>query len=340
MFRVTSLAEMPQAQLNRWIKRLALVLLIGVIGFIAFYAVDRFRAPAAPLVDRETAAMEQAVRDDPTDIASRGRLADLYLAANRYDDAITQYTEIINTGKEDEQAYVSRGLAYQFKGDLDAANTDFGKVVEIAGDLEMANVDPMLQTAYYGIGWIALQQARPSDAVDNLEKALAIKRTDADTMNLLGQAYVQTSQPDKAIEQLRKAILFVPTGWADPYQGLADAYTAKSNDAEAEWAAAMAQAMNVVAGGQGDTSAAEARLEAIADGDAGLDARIGLGLLAEVRGDNAAATTWYTKALELDSENTAAQLGLSRVSTGTQGHPDVMASPAGDLASPNTEGSN
>ena len=339
MFRVTSLADMPDAQLNRWIKRLAVVLLIGVVGFVAFYAVDRFRAPAAPLVDRETAAMEQAVRDDPTDIASRGRLADLYLAANRYDDAIAQYTEIINTGKENEQAYVSRGLAYQFQGDLDAAGADFTKVVEIAGDLEMANVDPMLQTAYYGLGWIALQQARPQDAVDSLVEALAIKRTDADTMNLLGQAYVQVGQPDKAIEQLRNAILFVPTGWADPYQGLADAYTAKGETAEAEWASAMAQAMNVLVGGQGDTGAAEARLEAIADGDAALDARIGLGLLAELRGDNSVATDWYSRALELDSESTAAQLGLSRVSTGTQGHPDVMASPGSDTA-PDTEGSN
>jgi tetratricopeptide (TPR) repeat protein len=330
MFRVTSLAEMPESQLNRWIKRLALVLLIGVVGFIAFYAVDRFRAPAAPLVDRETAAMEEAVRTDPTDLASRGRLADLYLAANRYDDAIAQYTEIIGTGKQDEQAYISRGLAYQFKGDLDAADTDFAKVVEIAGDLEMANVDPMLQTAYYGRGWIALLQARPQDAVDSLVEALAIKRTDADTMNLLGQAYVQAGQPDKAVEQLRNAILFVPTGWADPYQGLADAYTATGETAEAEWASAMAQAMNVLTGGQGDTSAAETRLEAIADGDAALDARIGLGLLAELRGDNTAATDWYSQALEIDSENTAAELGLSRVSTGTQGHPDVMPSPSTD----------
>jgi len=333
MFRVTSLADMPDAQLNRWIRRLALVLLIGVVGFIAFYAVDRFRAPAAPLVDRETAAMEQAVRNDPTDLASRGRLADLYLAASRYDDAIAQYTEILGTGDANEQAYVSRGLAYQLQGDLDAAGADYTKVVEIAGDSEMANVDPMLQTAYYGLGWIALQQARPEDAVDSLVEALAIKRTDADTMNLLGQAYVQAGQPDKAIEQLRNAILFVPTGWADPYQGLADAYTAKGETAEAEWASAMAQAMNVLVGGQGDTGAAEARLEAVVGGDAALDARIGLGLLAELRGDNTAATDWYTRALELDGENTAAQLGLSRVSTGTQGHPDVMSSPS-------TEGSN
>ena len=116
MFRVTSLAEIPDAQLNRWIRRLALLLLVGVIAFAAFYALDRFRAPTASIVSREMTAMEEAVRADPADIASRGRLADLYLAANRYDDAIAQYTEIIQTGKQAEAAYVSRGLAYQENG--------------------------------------------------------------------------------------------------------------------------------------------------------------------------------------------------------------------------------
>ena len=322
MFRVTSLAEIPERQLNRWIKRVALVLLIGIIAFVAFYAVDRFRAPTASIVNREMVAMEEAVRTDPTDIASRGRLADLYLAANRYDDAIAQYSEIIRTGKQDEAAYVSRGLAYQAKGDLDAAGADFAKVVEVAQGAEMANVDPMLQTAHYGLGAIALAQDRAQDAVDELLKALAINRTDADSMNLLGAAYVKVGTPEKAFEPLRQAILFVPIGWAEPYQTLADAYTATGDAEEAEWGAAMAASQS------GDIGGAVTRLEAIADGMAALDARIGLGLLAETSGDTATAAVWYQKALDLDAENKAAQLGLGRVSGGTDGHPEVVPSPS------------
>jgi tetratricopeptide (TPR) repeat protein len=328
MFRVTSLAEMPDAQLNRWIKRLGLLLLVGVVAFVAFYAADRFRAPAPSVVDSRTAALEAAVRDDPTDLTSRGELADLYLAAERYDDAIAQYSEILRTGKMDEQAYVSRGLAYDFKGDLDAAGADFAKVVEVAKDLEMANVDPMLQTAYYYLGSIALQQGKAQDAVDPLLKALAIKPTDADTMNLLGAAYVQAGTPDKAIEPLREAVLFVPTGWPDPYRSLADAYTAMGDADEAEWASAMATAS--ADGGAADLSGSVARLEALADGPAGLDARIGLGLLAEAGGDDLGAATWYRKALELDTESKAAQLGLSRVSDGTQGHPSIAPVPSAE----------
>jgi tetratricopeptide (TPR) repeat protein len=327
MTRVTSLTNMPEAELNRWIRRIALLFLVVLIAFVAFYVFDRFRAPAAPILDRELAALEDAIRSDPNDLASRGRLADLYLAANRYDDAIAQYTEIIGTGKQDEAGYVSRGRAYEMKGDLDAAAADYTKVVEIASPNEMANVDPMLQSSYYGLGAIALQQEKAQEAVDYLLKALAIKRTDADAMNLLGAAYVQVGTPEKAIEPLRRAVLFVPVGWPDPYQTLAAAYTATGDTGLAEWANAM------VAGQTGDVSGAITRLEAIADGDAALDARIGLGLLAESEGDDVTATAWYRKALELDPENTSAQLGLSRVSDGTQAHPSVG-------PSTNPEGSN
>ena len=327
MSRVTSLTNMPEAELNRWIRRIALLFVVVLIAFVAFYAVDRFRAPAAPILDRELATLEEAVRADPADLASRGRLGDLYLAANRYDDAIAQYTEIIGTGKQDEAGYVSRGRAYEMKGDLDLAAADYTKVVEIASPNEMANVDPMLQSSYYGLGAIALQQEKPDEAIDYLLKALAIKRTDADAMNLLGDAYVRVGTPEKAIEPLRRAVMFVPVGWPDPYQTLAAAYTATGDTDLAAWANAM------VAGQTGDTGGAISRLEAIADGDAALDARIGLGLLYESQGDDVTATTWYRKALELDAENTSAQLGLSRVSDGTQAHPAV-----GPSASP--EGSN
>ncbi|HEY5434144.1 MAG TPA: tetratricopeptide repeat protein, partial [Candidatus Limnocylindrales bacterium] len=121
MSRVTSLTSMPEAQLNRWIKRIGLLLIIGIVAFVAFYAVDRFRAPAAPIIDRETAALEEAVRADPADVAARGRLADVYMAAKRYDDAIAQYSAVLQTGKADEMAYVSRGRALELKGDLAAA---------------------------------------------------------------------------------------------------------------------------------------------------------------------------------------------------------------------------
>ncbi len=137
MFRVTSLTEMPEQQLNRWIRRIALLFLVVLIAFVALYVADRFRMPAASIVDQRLAAAEEAVRADPADVAARGQLGDLYFAAERYEDAIAQYTEILKTDESTEAASVSRGVAYQRVGNLDAAAADFEKVVELQPEGEM-----------------------------------------------------------------------------------------------------------------------------------------------------------------------------------------------------------
>ena len=112
MFRITSLTARSDRQLDRLIKRVAAILLIGLIAFVGFYVLDRWRAPSAPIVDQRTAALEQAVRDDPTDIPSRGQLADIYVAAARYPEAIAQYDAILESGKSVELAHMGRAKAY------------------------------------------------------------------------------------------------------------------------------------------------------------------------------------------------------------------------------------
>jgi tetratricopeptide (TPR) repeat protein len=133
---------------------------------------------------------------------------------------------------------------------------------------------------------------------------------------------VKAGTPDKAIEPLRRAILFIPVGWAEPYQTLAAAYTASGEAELAEWAGAMAASQS------GDTAGAVVRLQALIDGKAALDAMIGLGQLNEAGGNPTAAADWYRRAIEIDAKSQAAQLGLSRVSGGTQGHPSLEPSPS------------
>ncbi len=322
MFKVTSLTSMTDPQLNRLIKRIALILAAGTVVFVGFYVLDRWRPATTPIVDRRISALEEAVRANPADIVARGSLADTYVAKGRFQDAITQYDAILETGKADELAHYGRAGAYLGLGELDTAATDYQAVVEIARGGEMANVDPMLQFSYYSLGSIAMKQAKPVDAIAWLEKALAIKRSDADSLYLIGTAYVQTGDTEKAITTLRASVAFVPIGWSDPYVALAEAYTRAGKPALAEWAGAMAD----LAGGRPD--AAETRLRAIVDGDAGLEAALGLGLIAETRGDAAAAADWYGRALAQDPGNTTARLGLSRVSAGS------AASPLPDLPAP------
>jgi tetratricopeptide (TPR) repeat protein len=316
MFRVTSLAKMDDRQLNRWIKRSLLLLVVGTIAFVSFYAFDRWRPATTPIVDQRLAALEQAVRDNPNDIASRGALADTYVAKGRFEDALVQYDAILAAGKDVELATNGRAGAYMGLGQLDNAAKDYQAVVDIANGGEVPNADPMLEAAYYSLGSIAMQQARPADAIRFLQKALAITRSDADALYLIGTAYVATGQTDNAETALRAAVAFVPIGWSEPYTALAQAFTKAGKTAMAEWAGAMAD----LASGKPDI--AEPRLLAIVNTDAAVDAAIGLGLLYETKGDTASAAQWYGRALTKSPDNAAAQLGIDRVG------PDPSALPA------------
>lgn len=307
MFRVTSLAKMDDRQLNRLIKRVALILVAGTVVFTGFYILDRWRPATAPIVDQRLAALEQQARDTPDDIAVRGTLADTYVAKGRYADAIVQYNLILDTGKADVPAKYGRAGAYMGLGQFDEAARDYQAVVDTAKGGERANVDPMLQASYYSLGSIAMKQNRPADAIINLEKALAIKRSDADALYLIGTAYVATGATDKAETALRAAVAFVPIGWSEPYVALADGFTKAGKTAEAEWAGAMADLAT------GKPELAEPRLLAIAGSDAAVDAAIGLGLLYETTGNTAAAAEWYGEALAKSPDNAAARLGMSRV---------------------------
>jgi tetratricopeptide (TPR) repeat protein len=304
---IGSLANIPEGQLDRLIKRIGLLLLAGMVVFVGFYLFDRWRPATTPIVDQRVAALEEAVRKDPNDLARRGELADAYVVKGRFQDAVTQYTAILETGKAVELATMGRAGAYMGLKQYDLAATDFQAVVAIAKDGEMANVDPRLEAAYYNLGLIAMKQERPADAVAFLENALRIKRSDADALFLIGQAYAQTGVTDRAELALRRAVAFVPIGWSEPYAALADLFSKANRPAMAEWAGAMVDFMS------GDGAAAEPRLKALVGTEAALDASIGLGLLYETRGDTATAAEWYTKALALDSNNDAARLGMSRV---------------------------
>jgi tetratricopeptide (TPR) repeat protein len=311
MFRVTSLTEMPEARVNRLIKLLALVLLVGVVAFIAFYAVDRFRATPPAIVDQQLSALEEKVRTDPADGVARGQLADLYTAKGRYEDAVVQYTALIDAKRDVELASLGRANAYRELGKYDEAAKDYTVVVSIAKDGEMATIDPSLEAAYYGLGKVALLKGNPAEAIEPLTRALAIMRTDADALNAIAQAYIATDQAEKAIEPLMTTIALVPVGWAEPYSNLAAAYGKLGKADHAAWANAMALMQS------GDAASAEQELTKLVDSDAALEATVSLGIARELAGDTAGAATWYEKALALDSTNITAQMGLTRVRTAT-----------------------
>ncbi|MEO6196803.1 MAG: tetratricopeptide repeat protein [Dehalococcoidia bacterium] len=309
--------------LNRMIIWSVALLVVSVLGFAVYYYVDQSGSGDSGLAARELAVAEQAVRDDPTNITNRLVLADLYYARQNYEDAATQYQEALAINDKTTLGHVGLGRALMGTGDLAGAAENFQVVIDLSKEEDISG--KLVQSSYYYLGSIALEQENPEEAVKNLKQATALERSDADAWYLLGTAYLQSGNLDEAINTLGQAILFVPN-FTEAYETLADAFDQKGEAAGALYARGMAAYSN------GDLGDAADKLEtAIAAAPKFAEAHAGLGLVRESQGQKDAAIVAYQEALQLKPDNFLASNGLARLigaSSGTDlpaNHPTAAA---------------
>jgi tetratricopeptide (TPR) repeat protein len=298
--------------IDRAIRAFAVILPIALIVFGAFYWLDRHPAAGPSLADRAVTAAEQAVRDNPNDLAVRNHLAAAYVSAGRLQDGIDQFGLVIASTPTDRAALLGRGLTYMQLLNYDAAVTDFQALVDLSGG-EFSASDPQLEHAYYELGTAELARGNAAAAVAAEEAALRIDGGDADALYTYGKALIEVGNPTKGIAALRRAVQFVPAGWVEPYYALATGYTALGDSDGIAFANAM------VAMCEGRLDDARQTLQPLATGAMKIDALVGLALVAQQAGEGDAAVELYQQVLALDPTNTSALIGLSQL--GTVNHP-------------------
>jgi tetratricopeptide (TPR) repeat protein len=321
MFRVTSVAKMDDRQLNRWIKRVALILVVGIPLFVGLYWMDRHVDPGLPMADRAIAAAEANVRANPEDLSARNNLAATYVSAKRYADGITQFSQVLASDPSYRAAILGRGIAYLDSGQLDLARADLQSFVDKNGTGEFAKTDPQLEHAYYELGVVQLQKGDAADAVATLQKALAIDGGDADALFSLGQALNKTGDPTKAVSALKLAVAFVPTGWCDPYLELEASYASLKQADGVAWATGMSAFCS------GKLTDAVAALKPLTNGPMKTDALLGLGYVAAQDGDNTTAAGYFNQVLAADPTNQSASIALSSIGAKASAAPSATAYP-------------
>jgi len=299
---------MREGTLDRLI-RIGLVVVIVLVGVgAASYVLNRLNKQPS-LVERQIEAAEKAVRAQPNETGLRLRLAEIYRVADRPDSALDQYDEVLKLEETQSTALLGRGEVLAEKGDNSEAVKSFKKIVGTAGGEEFAGVDPQLEAAYYGLGSVLLEDGKAKEAMKALQRAVKVEAGDADAWNLLGAAAVEAGSPALAVDAFRQAVLFVPAGWCEPYEGLSKAYRKLHRKPFAQYATAMVDLC------EERPADATRRLRPLASGPAGVDAMFGLGMAAEAESNRAAAARWYRKGLAADSENFNARSNLSRLSS-------------------------
>ena len=307
MARLAAPGAMNDRTLTRLTRILIAVIAVGLPTIGVIYYLDRHVDAGPSIAGRAVIAAEEAVRQNPNQLSIRVGLAQAYTADNRPADAIAQYTIVLGAEPTNATALLGRGDLYRAAGQLDVAAADYQALIAVAKDGEMASVDRSLESAYFGMGAILFAQGNPRDAATQLANALRIDGTDADALDLIGQSLIAIGDYPSAVEALRDAVAFVPTGWTDPYTHLAQAYDGLAD------AGGVAYANGMVAMCEGRLGDAQEALLPLVGGAHSRDALIGLGLVAEQRGDPAAAADFYLRVLAVVPDDFAAQSGLGRV---------------------------
>ena len=302
---------MREQTLDRLIKIGLEVIAAGLVIAAAVYFLDR-PSSTPGLVSRQLATGEAEVRKSPTNVGLRLELAEVYRSAGKQASALEQYNEVLKI-EPNETALLGRGEVLTQQGELAGARKSFEAVIAKYGKGEYSAVNPELESAYYGTAVVLMKENQPKVAMTEAKKALKIEPTDADAWYVMGTAANNSGSYDEAVKAFEQAVLFVPSGWCQPYEQLEKAYQAKRYGAAAQYAAAMVELC------EKKPAAAMKRLEPLASGPVAVEAMLGLGMAAEAIPQRATAIAWYRRVLALDPKNFNARAGLARLGGHTGG---------------------
>ena len=132
-------------------------------------------------------------------------------------DAVSLWQDVISNNPEAEMAYHNLGLAYNDKGDTDAAIRAFSAATQIK---------PSYSEAHYNLAAAYDKKGRTEDAIREYLTAIQIKPIDATSHNNLGVVYDKQGRTDDAIREYLLAIKIRPS-YDNAHYNLGVAYDKK-----------------------------------------------------------------------------------------------------------------
>ncbi|MBC7812797.1 MAG: tetratricopeptide repeat protein, partial [Burkholderiales bacterium] len=171
-----------------------------------------------------------------------------------YENAVEQYTQVVDMLPDDARAYIGRGNSYMSLGDYYAAIVDYAQAIE----LEPQNFDAVYNRGYayllLGENEAALQDLTQSialdpssapaysrraeaysglgddsAALDDYAMSLSIDPTNANVLNERGELFISSGDYEQAVDELSLAVEIEPT-FAIAYANRGYAYSVLENN--------------------------------------------------------------------------------------------------------------
>ena len=136
------------------------------------------------------------VYERPAATRSQFQKAEDLVGKKKYDQAADLLKQIVETDKNDFQAWNALGTIYYAQQKLDEAENAYSKAVEVHPDSPRAQLN---------LGRVRSSQKKFEEAVEPLTKAIDLQPNSGDANFLLGECYLQLKKGSKAIPYLNEA---------------------------------------------------------------------------------------------------------------------------------------
>ncbi|MGD1041711.1 MAG: tetratricopeptide repeat protein [Sedimentisphaerales bacterium] len=161
--------------------------------------------------------LKEALRIHPTYLPVRGNICVVLLAQNKLDEAISCFTEELrenNAWPEMHRMYNNLGSAYEQKGDIVSAETNYRKAIILKPDFELGRRN---------LGRVFLKQGKFDEAIECFDTLLLQKRDSEQAHYYLGMTFLAQKKYDEAIAHLNEVIRINPHQ-TEAYAYLGEAY--------------------------------------------------------------------------------------------------------------------
>ncbi len=163
----------------------------------------------------------------------RGIVASTDLNDEVIETTLTDFSEAINLKKDYWEAYFERGKIYLYFGDLENAEEDFKKVIELNPkfkdvysylaqiEIQRGNYDKAKEYLnkigsggdfryYFNLGKVFMNAKAYKEAIDNFTKALEDNKYLVDAYYLRAKSYEAIKEYEKALKDFKSATILMP----------------------------------------------------------------------------------------------------------------------------------